>query len=260
MQPALSPDAEKTLLNCFVLDDAACSRGVVESRAKADSIVSVRVATNAQKKREVLVIADWIVKGHNGVGMRRTCEECTDVLLRQTVEDVMGELAKSSPALTGRVKITSKPPGIDVVLDNQPAGTTPLEHDVTAGPHTIALVRDGHTGPTRKVIVVAGELAELQLAPPIVDAPAPAHRSKLPYAVIGLGAATLATGAVFVAIGGPTGDHKTYRDLRTPGYGILAGGGAIVVTGVILMLRGGSSAPTVALTSGGVSLGWAGTL
>src|SRR5260221_5314390 len=99
VRSALSPDAEKTLLNCFVLDDAACSRGVVESRAKADSIMSVRIATSPSKVREVLVIADWIVKGHNGVGMRRTCEDCTDVLLRQTVDAVMGELAKSSPAL-----------------------------------------------------------------------------------------------------------------------------------------------------------------
>jgi hypothetical protein len=58
--------------------------------------------------------------------------------------------------------------------------------------------------------------------------------------------------------GGPTGDSFYYRNFRTPGIGVMAGGGACAILGTILMLRGGTTqTPVVAIARDGVFAGWA---
>jgi hypothetical protein len=51
----------------------------------------------------------------------------------------------------GNLIITSKPDGATVTVDGKPAGTTPVEHDVPYGSHTVRVSLDGYKPETRDV-------------------------------------------------------------------------------------------------------------
>ena len=72
----LPDDARTSLLNCMVIDDEGCARGIVDRRAKTDSVVfgEVRAPRTKASKATTLIIY-WLVKGKEPVGMRRACEE-----------------------------------------------------------------------------------------------------------------------------------------------------------------------------------------
>ncbi len=263
---ALPKDAVKTLLDCFVIDDPKCSSGLIDARATTDSFVSIRIDVASHKDRDIRLTIDWFVKGSSPVTARRTCEDCTESVLRTTIDAMLLDLAKTSPGFMGRVKVTSTPAGFTVLLDNETIGVTPIERDITAGKHAVRLVKDGRMGPEKTVKIESGALAEVTLdAPPeggLVDEPStPHHRSRaLPIAMIAVGAAAVVTGGAMYYVGGPKDDELEYRDYRTPGIFTAAGGGVLAITGVIVIIAtGGNSGPTVNTTAGGgATIGWTG--
>jgi hypothetical protein len=273
-QPNMAPlpaDAIKILQDCFIVDDPKCSRSVIDSRSLTDSVVSIRVEVTSKKAKDIRLTIDWFVKGHNPVSSRRTCEACTENVLRTTIDSMMLDLAKNKPGFMGRVKITSTPPGIPVLFDNETLGVTPLEHDVPAGAHKARLIRDGHMGPEKDVKVESDATAEVTLEAPVVTEqiekpllpPGPVHHSRVvPGLMIGTGVAAAGAGAVmyFVLHKEPGPNDFNYKDYKTPGM-ITAGAGAVVaLTGVIIILATPNhSAPTVSPTGdGGATIGWSG--
>jgi hypothetical protein len=271
---ALPKDAIKTLLDCFVIDDAKCSRGLVDARATTDSFVSIRIDVVSKKDKDVRLSVDWFVKGRAPVTARRTCEDCTEAVLRTTIDAMLLDLAKTSPGFMGRIKVTSAEAGIGVLVDNETIGVTPLERDITAGTHKARLIKDGRMGPEKDIKVDAGATAEIALEPPpaggivsdghVPEQPGPVHHSRaVPYTMIGLGGAAVAAGAImaFVLPKDPTVDDYQTRDWKTAGY-ITAGAGAVVaITGVIIILATPNhEGPTVSPTAGGgATIGWIGT-
>jgi hypothetical protein len=270
---ALTADALKTLLDCFVIDDAKCSRSLVDTRATTESLVMIRIDIVSKKDKDVRLSMDWFVKGRNPVSARRTCEDCTEAILRTTIDSMLLDLAKTSPGFMGRIKVTSEPAGISVLLDNETIGVTPLERDVSTGPHKTRLVRDGRMGAEKDVKIEAGALLELKLdAPPtggIIDdgsGGVPRRRSRVPAIVtMGLGAATIGTGSFLAFVKHkdlPANDFDTkhYTDYKTPGYITMGAGGVIVIAGAIwFFATGSSSSPTVGVTStGDATIGWTG--
>ena len=259
---ALPKEAVKTLLDCFVLDDPKCGRGLIDARASTESFVSIRVDLVSKKDRDIRLTVDWFVKGRSPVTARRTCEDCTEAVLRTTLDAMLLDLAKMNPGFLGRLKVTSSPPGITVLLDNETIGVTPVERDVTAGTHEARLVKDGRMGAEKTVKVESGALAEIRLeAPPeggIIDSPH--HRSRaLPYTLIGVGLAAVVAGGAMYYFGGPKDDELEYRDYRTPGMITAGAGGVLAITGVIVILATrGDSGPTVTATAGGGAIGWTG--
>jgi hypothetical protein len=263
-------DAVKTLLDCFVLDDPKCMRSIVDARATTDMLVSIRIDIASKKAREIRLTVDWFVKGHSPVSARRTCDKCTEEVLRTTVEAMLADLSRSAPGFMGKVKVTSTPAGITVLLDNSTIGVTPVEADVTVGEHKVQLARDGRTGEAKTVAITSEAVTEVNLDPPAagpvegdVPVPPPPGRPSrlLPGLLIGLGVAAIGAGtALYLTSEEPTGQSRTYRDTKNLGIGVAAGGGALVITGVIIVLvTKPSSAPTIALTPGGATVGWAGT-
>ena len=267
-------DAIKTLLDCFVLDDPKCMRGVVEARATTPILVSIRIDIASKKAREVRLTMDWFAKGQSPVSARRTCDGCTETVLRSTIDTMLDDLAKDAPGFTGTIKVTSSPAGITVLLDNTTIGVTPLESKVSVGTHTLKLVRDGSVGAEKSIEVESGAPVAITLeAPAVVPVglprtdPLPAapsgRRSRLiPGLMIGIGLAGVGAGAaLYFTSEKPTGDGRTYRDSKNLGIGVAAGGGALLLTGVIIILATKSTTgPTVSLTpGGGGSVGWAGS-
>jgi len=268
---ALPADALKTLLDCFVIDDPKCSRGVVDKRATTDNLITIRIDIVSKKDKDIRLSIDWFVKGRNPVSSRRTCEDCTEALLRTTIDAMLLDLAKTSPGFMGRIKVVSETPGISVVLDNETIGVTPVERDVSAGPHKARLVLDGRMGAEKDIKIEAGSLSEVKLdAPPaggIIEGPGEPHRNSrvLPIVAMGVGAAAIATGAVlaFKVHKEPDPndtDTKHYKDYKTPGYITMGAGGVIAIAGVIwFFATGSSSGPTVGATaSGDATIGWTG--
>jgi hypothetical protein len=263
---ALDKDGVLTLANCISISDMACARGVVEARAKSDNIVVIAMQASGagpKKQKDLQLSAYWIAKAHDVVSLQRMCNKCSDDSLLSTIEALMGDLAKLVPAMTGKVRITSTPSGILAMIDNSPVGVTPVEPDVTPGPHHVALTRNGKVVEQKDVTVTAGESVEVDLVPP-KEALAPpvviVRRSRaVPLTMIGVGGAAIVTGIVFIAIGGPSGDTFYYSDYRTPGYGITAVGVGVAAVGAYLYLRGGTkSTPTASVAPGQATVGWAG--
>jgi hypothetical protein len=264
---ALPAEAVKTLLDCFVIDDAKCSRGLIDARATTDSLVSIRIDVVSKKDKDIRLTMDWFVKGRNPVTARRTCEDCTENVLRTTVDAMLLDLAKSNPGFMGRIKVTSTPPGITVLLDNETIGVTPLERDITVGPHTARLVRDGRMGSEKSLKVEAGALSEITLeAPPaggIVDGPTPGKGSRvLPATMFFVGVAGMGAAGwmIFAPHDRPSKDEFNETDWKRTGY--LVGGLSVVVAitgGAWFLATKTSSGPTVGVTtSGDATIGWTG--
>jgi hypothetical protein len=265
---ALPADAVKTLLDCFVIDDPKCSRGLVDARATTESLVSIRIDIVSKKDKDIRLTMDWFVKGRNPVSARRTCEDCTEGLLRTTIDAMLLDLAKTSPGFMGRIKVISDPPGISVLLDNETIGVTPVERDVSSGVHKARLVRDGRMGAEKDVKIEAGALSELKLETPpaggIIDDPGPGKPSRAgPVAAMVIGGLAIGAGATMAFVlhkdkFGPEEFEK--RNWKTPGWITMGAGGVVAITGVVWFLATKrSSGPTVGATpSGDATNGWTG--
>lgn len=263
---SLDQDGTLTLANCLAVADLACARGVVEKRSKSDSVVIIIAnASGPKKKRDIQLSAYWITKNHDVVSLQKMCNHCTKDVLPTTLDALMSDLSRLVPAMTGKVNVTSVPPGLLATIDNEAIGVTPIVHDVTPGPHKVSVTRDGQVVEERNVTVTVGETADVAIVAP--EKPKPKVKTQVivrksrvvPAVMLGVGLAAIATGAVMYEVGVPTGDKPTYTDYRTPGYGVIGGGAAIAVVGTILFLRGGTTlGPTVGMTSSQTTIGWAG--
>lgn len=263
---ALDQDGTLTLSNCLAIADLACARGVVEKRSKSDSVVVIIAnASGPKKKRDVQLSAYWITKNHDVVSLQKMCNHCTKDVLPTTLDALMSDLSRLVPAMTGKLNIKTEPAGLVVTVDNEAIGVTPIVHDVTPGPHKVSIARDGEVIEERNVTVTVGETADVAIVAPAKPKPKVktqviVRKSRVvPAVMLGVGLAAIATGAVMYEVGAPTGDKPMYTDYRTPGYGVLGGGAAIAAVGVILFLRGGTTqGPTVGMTQGQTTIGWAG--
>jgi hypothetical protein len=96
---ALEPDAVGTIMDCFVLEDIGCARGVVEARAKSSALVYARVqqTQNDDGTREIAVTGHWFQKDHDVISERRVCSQCTDAKLFETVDGLMLSLVHEPP-------------------------------------------------------------------------------------------------------------------------------------------------------------------
>lgn len=268
---ALPRDAVNSLLNCFVLDDPKCMRSIVDARATTDMLVSIRVDAASKKAKDIRLTIDWFVKGHSPISSRRTCDKCTDAVLRKTIDAMLSALSETVPGFMGTLKVSSTPPGITVLVDNATVGVTPVETRIPVGDYKVQLARDGRVGETKTVSVIGEAVTEIDLEPPtagtiaddpVRETPAAARPSRLfPGLLIGLGVAAMGAGtALYLTSEEPTGQRPTYRDTENLGIGVAAGGGALVLTGVIIVLATKpSQAPTIAVTPGGATVGWAGS-
>jgi hypothetical protein len=173
---ALDPDAINTLIDCFVIEDLGCARGVVEKRAKSQAIVFARVEVTPNEKdgtRDIALVGYWLQKGHDAIAERRVCSHCTEQSLTTTSEDLMAALAAEPP--TASVQAA---PQVDE--GRPPSKTLPL-----------ALIGGGG------LLLVAGTAMAIFGGPPSMQGPQePSYRDyRTPGLVLDL------TGAVAVGIG-----------------------------------------------------------
>ncbi|HEX5064219.1 MAG TPA: PEGA domain-containing protein [Kofleriaceae bacterium] len=256
----LPDDAKSSLLNCMVIDDEACARGIVDSRSKSDSVVFAEIRkprTRASNATTLIVL--WLVKGKEPVGMRKSCEDCNPDLLDSMLDEVLTTVVGASELARGRLELHSKPEGVTVMLDNQNVGITPLEREVAAGSHTIVLMSKGRKVGERTLKLQPEMTAEITM--PVVIPPDEDRPSKvLPGVILAVGGIAIATGAVlYFTSEVDDGTKPMYRDSKPPAIGIAAGGVALAAIGTYLWFRTGTSdsTPVAAIDQHGGYIGWA---
>jgi hypothetical protein len=240
---------------------------VIEARATENSVVTIRVELASKKNKDVRLTIDWFIKGHNAISSRRTCDACSESALKMTLDAMLTDLAKSKPGFMGRIKVGGAP-GLSVLVDGSTIGVTPLDLSIPAGSHKNRLAQDGRMGAEQSVTVKPDAATEVTLEAPPTEAeglPPQVTSSKssrvLPGVMIGVGVAGIAAGtALYLTSEEPTGTNRTYRDTKKLGIGVAAGGAAVALTGVIMILATGhESGPTVTTTpDGGAAVTWFG--
>ncbi len=256
----LPPDAINALIDCFVIEDQACARRVVEKRAKTGSVVFAQVSVTygaTPLDRTVTLTAHWLNKGSDTITERRSCERCTDVTMRRAADELMTALAGAGSS-SGRVKLTSSPPGARVTLGGAEIGKTPLDYSLPAGEHEIVFEIAGRPTETRRVAITKAQTLTVDVAFGAERAPGRA----LAYTALGGGAALALAGGILIRIDEDPEDTTAprYLDTAPGGVALVAAGAAALGVGVYLLVRKPSrgSAPAVSLVSGGGVIGWTG--
>ena len=108
----LLPDATNKLIDCMVIEDAACAKTVVE-QSTAPAILFARVDvtdTTSKSGRDFALAGTWLVKGADPVTVRRTCHHCTEEGMRETLVALLGSLVADPPPAPAAPPAPSPPP------------------------------------------------------------------------------------------------------------------------------------------------------
>lgn len=125
----LLPDATNKLIDCFVIEDAACAKGVVE-QSTAPAIVYARVDVTETGKgtRDFALVGTWLAKGKDPVTMKRTCHHCTEEGMRETLVALLASLVVDPPAPAPAPAAPPAPaPVVPVAAAPAPVETPPAE-------------------------------------------------------------------------------------------------------------------------------------
>lgn len=259
----LPPEAITALTDCFVRQDRGCARNIVEQRATSTSMVFARIDIRNNKSngtRDVTLTAYWFHKGHDAVTQSKTCDRCTDQSLRTTADEIMKKLVSGGEGgdEAGHVKFRSVPPGARITIDGQPIGVAPLDWDLPSGKHTILMDKPGLKPESRELLIVSDrtDLFAMKLVPLAMNVYAdhdhgnhdhgdhdhgdhPLSRT-IPVGMLAAGGALLATGIVMIAIDQDPSRQlgQYYRDTAPAGYRLAIGGAAVSSIGAgWLLLR-----------------------
>lgn len=138
---ALEPSAINTLIDCFVLEDLGCARGVVDQRAKAKSIVFARVETMPAENgmRNVFITGTLFQKGHESISEKRSCGKCTEKALHDTVDELMLALLHDPPPPVG----STEPQPAAASADDRETGKSRMLPYALIGVGAVGLVAGG---------------------------------------------------------------------------------------------------------------------
>ena len=189
----------------------------------------------------------------------QTCEVCGVREAAETLGSVTATIGAKLQALQrgpAELSITSEPVGALIEVDGEPAGKAPLSRQLEEGDHWVAARLPGYITQRNQVTAVAGvdESLHFALEPvPVVEEPKQ-KISKMEIAgwtLLGVGLAGIGTGVALVVLEerpnkqqcsgddvDPLGNCRLRYATLEPGIGVLAGSGAMAITGLVLALTG----------------------
>jgi hypothetical protein len=256
----LPADTVSSLINCMVIDDEGCARGVVDARTKSGSVVFSEIRKPRTKaSNATTLIVYWLIKGKEPVGMRRACADCSEELLKSTLDEMLDTIVGASELARGKLELRSKPAGLTVILDNENIGITPVEREVPAGIHTIILMSSGRKVGERTLKIQPEVTAEITMTATIPRDPNEPRSRVLPGVALAVGGAAIVAGTIlYLTSDVDDGTKFEYYDNRPVGIGVAAGGLAVAAVGAYLWFRSGNSdsTPVVAIDHHGGYVGW----
>lgn len=121
---ALEPSAINTLIDCFVLEDLGCARGLVDARSKTRSVIyaHIEVTPGDDGTRDIAITSYWFEKEHEAMSERRVCEHCTTEAFHTMVDDLMLALVHTPPTmlvLPAETEMEAPPPKVETKRDNR---------------------------------------------------------------------------------------------------------------------------------------------
>ena len=239
--------AAKKLAACR---DATCLQGLA-TKVTATHLVRPTV----RMEDSDYVISLELVDGATGEVVHQAsqnCELCGLIEAQEVARSLAASLEDRLENM-GTVAVQSTPPGAEVLVDGEPAGTAPLELRLAAGEHSIVLRLSGHADEERRVVVEVGSKAaldaELASLAPVPD-PKPARDRgallrPLGWTSLGLGVASLGSGIALLVL-----DENPVEYTRCSGSDVdaagnwsgthdtLAGGVVMTVIGVVGITAG----------------------
>lgn len=175
---------------------------------------------------------------------RVDCSGREEVACAAALRDAVGELL--TPSLSrqhGRLRISSRPAGAAVVVDEQPLDRpTPHELALFAGDHRITLRKSGYVTQRAPATVTADALTELALDLKTDLAAQRQRRFAIGKRVLAVvGALAIAGGAVAIGVNGITRDDATdasrYEELLSWPHGVAAIAVGVVAGGLAIWLH-----------------------
>ena len=255
-------DTKTSFLNCFVIADLACARGVFENRAGASNIVHVQIDLEPGEGPNYVLTTYWFTRGHDPVVDKRRCVTCDGVALAKAVDESMTALVGGGGIVKGRVKIAApESDGLIVWIDGVKLGAAPLERDLDPGLHELKFIQRGRVIRSQTIAIEARKL--LVIDSPAAERPAVEPRP-FPWGVAllaGAGVTAGIAGGVFLYYGSLDGpdERYVYDNATTIGVPTLIVGSVAVIASGVLWFRGRQhSAPSIAVGPDHASVGWAG--
>lgn len=206
-----------------------------------------------------------LVDGRSGLDVgaqQTTCDLCGVAELEERVRDVAATMRRDVEAtlvLPPVLYVTSTPTGATVSVDGERVGVTTLEMTAVAGRHRVEIAAPGHVTEALDVELVGGVRRELAVPlrpePPEPVAMSSAHNDRgMPGKLLGLGIGSIVAGAGAVAGGAvlvvlddqpidrdcdgsnvdALGRCRYLHDTIGGGIGLVVGGGALLVAGVVV--------------------------
>lgn len=254
-------------------DKPACFREQARARGAA-FVVTGRIAE--EHKNYDVALELW--NGHSGQSagsLTRRCQICglTEAADRLSLAaSALAERIHAVASEPARIVIRATPASAQVSVNGQPRGVAPIEVDLGAGTHRLALRAPGYRPLDREITVVPGvdHSLDLQLLREGSDF---AYRT-YGYAALATGAALIATGVVLLALHGSEvgcrmeekdadGDcPRLYMTSWLAGAALATGAAAATLGGVWLYLDRPREGELGGAAPAGVSLGlgWRGRM
>ncbi len=205
--------------------------------------------------------------------VNQRCDVCSFKDLEEAIGRAAAQLHKQALvylSTRSQLKVSSTPPGADVLVDDLLIGQTPLSHVATPGLHSLEVAFRGRGGQKQEIALAPGKTRIVHVdlgrfAPPVVASePAPRRIPRwLIWTTLGAGAALCGAGAGLWAIDGrETSDPRYLHDTRSAGVALVSVGASTLATSALLYfldlpsrrrpLANGPSASRRAALSGGV--------
>ena len=190
---------DQALIDC---QDASCYPAMAKALS-ASYLITARVAENNKTYTMVMEI----INGGTGAVLasnRERCETCG-------VEEAGEKMGLAASALRERLEavsraparfvIRSKPAGAKVIIDDQTIGVTPLDTELSGGPHHLKLRMPGYDDLTRSFVVVSGVDETMDLDMVVIP-------GRFPFRAAGWGSLVGGVALLVAGIVSTTFDHE----------------------------------------------------
>lgn len=234
--------------------NAKCFEFLSQS-VKAPFLVRAKIVV-AERNYE---IALDIIDGRDGslaASSKETCQLCGLAEVGELVAKQAAVLRQKIDVLAlapAVIAITTEPTGATILIDGQPIGQAPLEHELSPGSHRAQARKEGYVEQARTIEAVQGVRErvtfELMLDPTDQRAPRRDWKPLVGWSLVGVGGAGLTSGITFLAIdkvpyrarcAGPDidaqGNCRQRYNTLTHGIAMTAASAGLVVAGATLLI------------------------
>lgn len=176
-----------------------------------------------------------------------SCDSCSLAQAMEKLRDQTSQLMQQAlNQARGKLVLTTQPPGASVMVNGRRRGTTPFEREAAVGTYQVSLAKSGYATTTDSVGIEDGVTARLhRVLPRLPDSSGAGKRRTVraaAWTLLGLGTASLALGGTLWGLDGyqacdvaATRRCALELDSQTAGITLVAGGGAALLTSIVLL-------------------------